>query len=121
MSAEQVGEVPLREGLEPGLAGLGEGQVLARDRRGRTPSPADVIGEIPGPDHRAVRERAGALDHVLELAHVAGPGMGLEARERLGLDPVERMLAVPPVAAQEMVREQTPRPPPARGAAATRS
>jgi hypothetical protein len=27
--------------------------------------------------------RAGALDHVLELADVAGPGVALEARERV--------------------------------------
>ena len=38
--------------------------------------------------------------------------MGLEARERLRLDPLERLLAVPPVPAQEMVREKrhVPRP-----------
>ena len=76
--AKQIGEVALREGLEPGLTGLGEGQVLARHCRGRSPSPPDVLRKIPSPDHGAIAERARPLDHVLELAHVAGPGVGLE-------------------------------------------
>jgi hypothetical protein len=106
MSPEQVSEVFLREGLEPGLADLGERQVLPRHRRGRATSPADVVGEIPEADHRSVRECTGALDHVLELPDVARPGIGLEGRERVWLDPGEQRFAVPPVAAQEVVREE---------------
>ena len=82
VASEEVGQVLLRERLEPGLAGLGEWQVPARKRRSRTTSSADVIGRsrarIIGPS-----VRAGALDHVLELADVAGPGVALEARERV--------------------------------------
>lgn len=108
--AKQIGEVTLREGLEPGLTGLGEGQVLARHRRGRRPSPPDVLREIPSPDDGTVGERTCPLDHVLKLADITGPGMGLEPRQGLGLDPFERALAVPAVAAQEMMREQPTSP-----------
>ena len=65
-----------------------------------------MIGEIPRPDHGAIAERARPLDHVLELAHVTGPGMSLEPRQGFGFDPLERTLAVPPEAAQEMMRKQ---------------
>ena len=65
-----------------------------------------MVREIPDPDRRSVRERAGALDHVLKLTHVARPGMGVEARQRFGVDAIERTVAVSPVAAQEVVHEQ---------------
>jgi hypothetical protein len=75
-----------------------------------------VIREVPYADHRSVGESTGALDHVLELADVARPGIGLEARQRALVDPAKQRLTVPPVAPEEVVREErhVPRPLPER-------
>src|SRR5205814_1203836 len=59
-------------GREPAHGG---GQVVERDRLGR-------------------RERERALDRVLELAHVAGPGVGAQALHHLGGEALRRHLVL---------------------------
>jgi len=78
VAPEEIGQVLLREGLEPHLASLMEGEVLPGDGRRGTPASAHVVREVPRPEDETVRERARPLDDVLELTDVTRPGIGFE-------------------------------------------
>ena len=65
-----------------------------------------------------VGQRDRALDLVLELAHVAGEGIGAQAAQRLGRDAGDRAPGALAERAQEVVREDAGCPRPARAAAA---
>src|SRR5262249_61166354 len=60
-------------------------------------------GEVAPLDARPVGERAGALDHVLQLAHVPRPPIRLQGVERVGL---ETGHAIQAVLLQEALREK---------------
>src|SRR5690606_37864234 len=64
---------------------------LVRLAPGRRALGADVGGEVLGQDPVAAPEHHGALDHVLELAHVARPGVAPQQLERVGVEPLERL------------------------------
>src|SRR5207237_3799921 len=55
--------------------------------RGVRRLPAQRRRQVVRSDARPLREEDGALEHVLQLADVAWPGVGSEARQRLVLDP----------------------------------
>ena len=59
----------------------------------REPGLPDLGGQILRRDVGPVGEDDGALDHVLELAHVPRPGVAAERRQRRGRDAVERALS----------------------------
>src|SRR5262249_10902223 len=46
------------------------------------------------------------LDHVLQLAHVPGPGIGLQAIERPSVHAVDRLARLPRVAIDEILDEE---------------
>jgi hypothetical protein len=67
---------------------------------------AQALGEvIRGQRLAGLGQRERALDLVLELAHVAGPGMRLEQALGLGREPHARLGFRAPVELEEMPRE----------------
>ena len=68
-------------------------------------------------DARAVAEHDGALDGVLQLAHVAGPGVAGERAQRVVGEAVDALAVLLRVAAQEEAGERGDVAARARGAA----
>ena len=62
------------------------GRVVACDEDVRRTVVADPLGKIVHDDLVEARERDRALDAILQLAHVAGPGVGDELRGGRGGD-----------------------------------
>ena len=54
---------------------------------------------------RARRERDRALDDVLELAHVAGEGVGIERAQGVGREPADVLVVLAREALEEVARE----------------
>ena len=63
----------------------------------------DVVRQVAGLHRGPAREDDGALDHVLELAHVARPGVALQAGERLVREAVEVPVVLGGVHPQEVL------------------
>src|SRR6266403_1362547 len=67
--------------------------------------PAAPEAQVGRADKRAVRHEHRALERMVELADVAGPGMRLERVERLGLEAGERLPVASRVAAEKVLGE----------------
>src|SRR6185295_12264584 len=109
---ERAPEVLALEALDGGPQGLASG---ARGRGGlcltalgvTRESGADFLRELRGRHlPTAGGEADGTLELVLQLAHVPGPLVGLEERERRRLDPRELLLEPGRGAAEEMLDEE---------------
>src|SRR6266481_1326019 len=74
-------------------------------RSGRARAP-QRFGEIVEVDLRSPREDHGALDGVLQLAHVARPGIPFEGGERRAGETADRLPVLRRVPADEMFRQQ---------------
>src|SRR5690606_10310394 len=66
----------------------------------------DGIRQIAEPERVRSAQHGRAFDHVLELAHVAGPGVVGELLQHLGTDPESRAPVLPAVEAEEVIHEQ---------------
>ncbi len=66
----------------------------------------DVVGQVALAQRVAAREDDGALDHVLELAHVARPGVVHQPLERAARRVQARSAVLRAVQAEEVVDEQ---------------
>src|SRR5689334_19353638 len=97
-----VPAVPLECLADQHALDLLERQVL--EPSGRAPA---AEAEIGGTNQRAVGQEHGALQRMVQLAHVAGPRVALERMECLRLEPRER-LAIPRSVAPEEVLGQGP-------------
>src|SRR5260370_1178298 len=76
------------------------------DRRARLAGRAmQGLGEILERELRSARDEHGALEGVLELAHVPRPGVSEQAPVRPGLDPLHRAAVLRAVALEEGLHE----------------
>ena len=87
--------------LVEGRAEAGRERQAARGLRGG--AAAEPVGQVAGDDDAGRVQGERARDHVLELAHVARPVVGLQERARLGRD--RRALAAP-VLRREVLGEE---------------
>src|SRR5206468_6924414 len=68
--------------------------------------PAHGGGQVVERDRVGDREREGALDRVLQLAHVAGPAVDAQALHRLGGEALRRHLVLAAEALEEVLDQQ---------------
>jgi len=66
----------------------------------------DLHGQIPDLDEGTLHERHGALDDVLELAHIAGPVIVRECAKRLGRHPGNALPELPIVLGDEVIHQE---------------
>src|SRR5256714_9352296 len=74
----------LLDGERPAAAGQGRRGAHQRQRRRH-------LGEIAPGERLALGEDHGALDHVLELAHIARPGMVFYERRKFGVEAADAL------------------------------
>src|SRR5437016_8552570 len=82
------------------------GAVLGRGTRRGGPRPPELVGQVLGGEHLLLRERDAAFERVRQLAHVAGPVIGAQPRERLLGDPGHRLAALTRRAPHQVIDEQ---------------
>src|SRR5881628_382006 len=82
------------------------GAVLGRGARRGGPRSPELVGKVLGGQHLLLRERDTALERVRQLAHVAGPVIGAQPRERLLGDPGHRLAALTRRAPHQEIDEQ---------------
>src|SRR5262245_17381743 len=83
-----------------------QGQRLGRANLRGLVGQGDVERQIVELDDRPLRQDHAALDHVLELAHVARPAVGLERRQRFGRRPLDPLVEAAIVTANEVIDEE---------------
>src|SRR5262245_1894826 len=69
-------------------------------------SPAIEVGQVLAPDQLAPSENGGALEHVMELPHVAGPVVAHQEITRFAGDPLDGFTEDPRLALEERARER---------------
>src|SRR6266545_4743290 len=103
MTLEELAQVRSLEHRHPALLGVFERQVGARFGRGACgpgrrrhggPHAQHVVGQVPSRHRVAVGQRAGTLDHVLELADIARPAVSLEGGHGVVGDAADAALSV---------------------------
>src|SRR6266566_3190738 len=97
-----------QRGGEQATLGLLERRHVARIDGGRVGGrePAHGGGQVVQRDRVGDREREGALDRVLQLAHVAGPAVDAQALHRLGGEALRRHLVLAAEALEEVLDQQ---------------
>src|SRR5262245_40423470 len=100
-SLADVAAVPLERLADEHAFDLLQRQVL--ESRGGAAAPETQVGSV---DSGTMRHQHGPLERMVELAHVARPGVALERLESIGLESGERLPVAGRVAAEEVLSER---------------